>query len=56
VADQFETTLIWMDEEALIPGRSYYLKIGPQTVSATVAEPKVSDQRQYDGTCGGQNA
>jgi bifunctional enzyme CysN/CysC len=40
VADQFETTLIWMDEEALIPGRSYYLKIGPQTVSATVAEPK----------------
>lgn len=40
VADQFETTLIWMDEEALIPGRSYYLKIGTQTVSATVAEPK----------------
>ena len=40
VADQFETTLIWMDEEALIPGRSYYLKIGAQTVSATVAEPK----------------
>ena len=26
VADQFETTLIWMDEEALIPGRSYYLQ------------------------------
>jgi bifunctional enzyme CysN/CysC len=40
VADQFETTLIWMDEEALIPGRSYYLKIGAQTVSATVAKPK----------------
>jgi bifunctional enzyme CysN/CysC len=40
VADQFETTLIWMDEEALIPGRSYYLKIGAQTVSATVAQPK----------------
>jgi bifunctional enzyme CysN/CysC len=40
VADQFETTLIWMDEEALIPGRSYYLKIGAQTISATVAEPK----------------
>ena len=29
-----------MDEEALIPGRSYHLKIGAQTVSATVAEPK----------------
>ena len=40
VADQFETTLIWIDEEALIPGRSYYVKIGAQTVSATVAEPK----------------
>jgi len=40
VADQFETTLIWMGEEALVPGRSYYLKIGAQTVSATVAEPK----------------
>ena len=40
VADQFETTLIWMDEDALIPGRSYYLKIGSLTVSATIAEPK----------------
>jgi bifunctional enzyme CysN/CysC len=40
VADQFETTLIWMDEKPLIPGRSYYLKMGAQTVWATVAEPK----------------
>ena len=40
VADQFETTLIWMDEKPLIPGRSYYLKMGAQTVSTTVAEPK----------------
>ena len=40
VADQFETTLIWMDDKPLTPGRSYYLKIGSQTVSATVAEPK----------------
>ena len=40
VADQFETTLIWMAEEALIPGRSYYLKIGTQSVSATIAKPK----------------
>lgn len=40
VADQFETTLIWMDEQSLTPGRAYYLKIGPQTVSATVAAPK----------------
>lgn len=40
VADQFEATLIWMDEEHLIPGRSYYMKIGAQTVSATISQPK----------------
>lgn len=40
VADQFDATLIWMDEEQLIPGRSYYMKMGAQTVSATVAQPK----------------
>ncbi len=39
-ADQFETTLIWMGEEPLLPGRSYGLKIGAQSLSATVAEPK----------------
>ena len=32
VANQFNATLIWMDEKALKPGRSYYLKIGAQTV------------------------
>ena len=40
VADQFETTLIWMDENPLVPGRSYYLTIGTQTVSSTVSQPK----------------
>ena len=40
VADQFQTTLFWMNDEAMLPGRSYYLKMGAQTVSATVAEPK----------------
>ncbi len=40
VADQFEATVIWMDEEEMVPGRAYWLKIGPQTVSATVAQPK----------------
>ena len=40
VADQFETTLVWMDETELVPGRAYWLKIGTQTVSATVHEPK----------------
>ena len=40
VADQFETTLVWMDEADLVPGRAYALKIGAQTVSATVQAPK----------------
>ncbi len=40
VADQFEATLIWMADEPMIPGRSYWLKLGTQTVSASVAAPK----------------
>ncbi len=40
VADQFEATLVWMSEAAMLPGRPYLLKIGPQTVTATVTEPK----------------
>jgi bifunctional enzyme CysN/CysC len=40
VADQFEATVIWMDEEILVPGRSYYMKIATQVVSATIAQPK----------------
>ena len=39
-ADQFETTIVWMDEHELLPGRGYWLKIGTQTVTATVQEPK----------------
>jgi bifunctional enzyme CysN/CysC len=40
VADQFEATLVWMDEAEMLPGRPYLLKIGTQTVSATITEPK----------------
>jgi bifunctional enzyme CysN/CysC len=40
VADQFEATIVWMDDEALIPGRAYWLKLATQTVSATVQAPK----------------
>ncbi|NVE95497.1 sulfate adenylyltransferase subunit CysN [Altererythrobacter lutimaris] len=39
-SDQFETTVIWMGEEALKPGRDYWLKLGTQTVSARLAAPK----------------
>jgi bifunctional enzyme CysN/CysC len=40
VADQFEASLVWMSEETLLPGRQYLLKLGTQTVPATVQEPK----------------
>ena len=40
VADQFETTIVWMAEEPLLPGRQYWLKVGTKLVSAQIAEPK----------------
>jgi bifunctional enzyme CysN/CysC len=40
VADQFEASLVWMNEEALLPGRQYLLKLGARTVPATIQEPK----------------
>ena len=40
VADQFEATLVWMADDALLPGRSYLLKLGTQTVTATIQQPK----------------
>ena len=40
VADQFDATLVWMDEAEMVPGRAYWLKIGTQTVSATIHAPK----------------
>jgi len=40
VADQFEATIVWMDEHEMLPGRGYWLKIGTQTVTATVQHPK----------------
>jgi bifunctional enzyme CysN/CysC len=40
VADQFETTLVWMDDEPMPPGRPYLLKIGARTVTAQITEIK----------------
>ncbi|MGP9737768.1 MULTISPECIES: sulfate adenylyltransferase subunit CysN [Halomonas] len=39
-ADQFETTLVWMHEAPLLPGRPYLMKLGTQMVSATVTDIK----------------
>jgi bifunctional enzyme CysN/CysC len=40
VADQFETTIVWLNDAPLHVGRAYWLKLGTQMVSATVREPK----------------
>ncbi|MBL4599704.1 MAG: sulfate adenylyltransferase subunit CysN [Rhizobiaceae bacterium] len=39
-ANQFETTILWMSDEAMLSGRSYILKCGTQTATATMAPPK----------------
>src|SRR4029453_18834667 len=38
VAAQFKATIVWMDEQELLPGRGYWLKLGTQTVTATVQQ------------------
>jgi bifunctional enzyme CysN/CysC len=40
VSDQFEATIVWMDDDPLHVGRSYWLKLGSQLVSTTVQQPK----------------
>ncbi len=40
VADQFEATIVWMNEHPMLRGRSYLLKIGSKTVTATVSPVK----------------
>ncbi|MFK5979967.1 MAG: sulfate adenylyltransferase subunit CysN [Rhizobiaceae bacterium] len=39
-ANQFETTILWMADESMLAGRSYILKSGAQTVTATITAPK----------------
>lgn len=40
LSDRFESRLLWMSEEALRPGQSYLMKIGAQTINATISPPK----------------
>lgn len=40
VADQFEARLLWMSDQALIPGRSYLLKLHTKEVAATITDIK----------------
>ncbi|RZL52637.1 MAG: adenylyl-sulfate kinase, partial [Sphingomonas sp.] len=38
-ASQFEATIVWLADTALVPGRGYWLKLGTRTVGATVQPP-----------------
>ena len=40
VADQFEATIVWMQDRPMLQGRSYLMKIGTRVVNATVAPLK----------------
>jgi len=40
VADQFEVDLVWMSEHEMLPGRSYLIKLGTQTVPGSFSKPK----------------
>lgn len=40
VANQFDVTVVWMDDEPLPPGRTYLLKLGARTVGASVTDIK----------------
>ena len=40
ISDQFEATIVWMDEKPFVPGRAYNLKIGCLELPASCAQPK----------------
>lgn len=40
VADQFEVTILWLADEAMLPGRSYVFRSSAQTAKASVTSPK----------------
>jgi len=39
-ANQFESTIVWMNEEPMLPGRQYFLKCGTSTSTATITDIK----------------
>jgi bifunctional enzyme CysN/CysC len=40
IADQFESHIVWMSEDEMLPGRRYLVKLGATTVGATIDHPK----------------
>jgi bifunctional enzyme CysN/CysC len=40
VSDQFEVQILWMDQEAMLPGRPYLIKTGTRTVPGSIDKIK----------------
>ena len=40
LADQFEAGIVWMSDEAMLPGRPYMVKLGATTLGASLGQPK----------------
>jgi bifunctional enzyme CysN/CysC len=40
VSDQFETTIVWMSDTPMLPGRPYLLKLGATTVTCSITALK----------------
>ena len=40
LADQFEATVVWMADAAMLPGRPYLVKLGATTLGASLGQPK----------------
>lgn len=40
VADQFEATVVWMNEEPMLPGRPYLIKLGASSIGGALGQPK----------------
>jgi bifunctional enzyme CysN/CysC len=59
VANQFEATVVWMHEAPLLRGRTYLMKIGTKTVTATIGAIKhkinVNNLEQVPGPTLGLN-
>ena len=56
VSDQFAAHVIWMSDEALMPGRSYLARIGTKTTPITVTAHQVQDRRQHARASRGAHA
>jgi sulfate adenylyltransferase large subunit len=39
VADRFDASLVWIGPDALVPGRSYHMKLASATATATIEPP-----------------